>query len=800
MIFFACILLPFFIVTNSPSIFDEQQELTPLSHSESNEWTYLIYLCGDNDLDPEAVEDLNEMEKGFVNGAKINILVLWDRYEQPANLYLISNDYDQFHFTTVALNYPTEWKSEPNMGDNTTLQQFIQYAEINYPANHWGFNFWDHGAGQYGVCFDDSTINETDDTSEADGLEIEEILPVFENSGIQKWDLISFDCCLMNLVEWVNEFKEFCDYFVASQESIPGQGFDYVQIVQGLTNGSVLTGLDLGHLIVNSYYSYYTSLSSQVGYNFPTTITLISMAEIQNLTQAFGTFTTGLLNGLTPKSRIELQQLREIALEMDYPFLIDLGHFLTLIQETSSNSTWRNNAKNVLIAYDQMIISFKQTNMNSATGMSIFFPGTYSASMIDYYEQRYDFAFMTNWTSFLKEYHSMAHLGIQWSGLKIIETQSSNGDGNLDSGESGDLMVNFTNIGDLTIINPCFKLYIKNTSLASSNSECMIDGVFSPDLTINLSFSVDLFEIESNTEIVCIVEINFDLVNYTDIDYNTSIFFLSDFNGTYLTGETTLNTAYKFTQNTTFAGMMTNIVSSFIVEVNLAEYNFVLNTLNHFDSSDFDLFLYGETEEGDVELIDSMETFNNPEVLGYDAYSNETVWIQIKSYAGEGLFILEVLSGDGFEFHKEPGSWLGYPIEVSSSTIFTDSINGPGFGGVTYYLISLNAIADMQAVFDLHDSTSETGGMAVFYGYADDFLESESETYPLTLYYQNVGIRKEYVVLVVMPIKGETKYTLNITISKQLIAPIGQISIATIAISILILKLRNRSKKQEQPC
>ena len=104
--------------------------------------------------------------------------------------------------------------------------QQLQWINLkNYPATHWGFNFWDHGAAQYGVCFDDSTLNESEGIVLADGLEIEEIIPVFENAEISKWDLISFDCCLMNMVEWVYEFEDLCDYFVASQESIPGQGF-----------------------------------------------------------------------------------------------------------------------------------------------------------------------------------------------------------------------------------------------------------------------------------------------------------------------------------------------------------------------------------------------------------------------------------------------------------------------------------------------------------------------------------------------------------------------------------------------
>lgn len=796
-IFIASLVLPLSFTTKNSTILTEIPELSLSSQSDPSDWTFLIYLCGDNDLDPEAEEDVNEMELGFINNAKINILVYWDRYELPANLYLISNDYNKYEFTTTALDYPTEWDSEPNMGDNATLQQFISFAEVNYPANHWAFNFWDHGAGQYGVCFDDSTINETDEESEADGLEIEEILPVFENSGISKWDLISFDCCLMNLVEWVSEFEDYCDYFVASQESIPGQGFDYVPIIQGLTNGSIHSGLELGNLMVNSYFTYYSDLSIRVGYDFPTTIALISMGELQEFNDAFGIFTSGMLDGLTPKNLIELQQLRENAISMDFPFLIDLGYFLAAIQETSSNSTWITNAGNVLAAYDQLIISFKQTHMEGTTGMSIYFPATFSASMMEYYENRYSFASNTNWFSFLKRYHTMDHMALQWSGIEINETRNHNNDGNLDGGESGDLAISFKNTGELTILQPIFTIFIQNTSIGHSNSENVINGIFVPGSTVNLSFSVDLFNIEPLTEIKCIIKVHFNLLEYTDIIYNTTIFFLSDFDGIYLTEEISLKNAYQFVNTTTFAGMMTNLVTQFNVEINLPQYYFTLGTLAHSDDCDYDLILYGEDENNNLEILNSAESQASPEILGYDAYSNETVWMVIEVYEGEGIFQLELLWGDGFEYHTEPGSWLGNPIEISASATFTESINGPGFGGLTYFVVSLNFLADFHASFNLADMDEETGGLADFYGIADDFLESIDESFPIEISYQNMGILKESVILIIMPLEGETDYTLKITIAKQLIAPIGQIIIATIAIGFIIGKLRKHPKEEE---
>ncbi len=286
----------------------------------------------------------------------------------------------------------------------------------------------------------------------------------------------------------------------------------------------------------------------------------------------------------------------------------------------------------------------------------------------------------------------------------------------------------------------------------------------------------------------------FDLLEFSDIKYNTTIFVISDYDGKYLTAETTLNNANQFTENSTFVGMMTSLTANFFIEVSLAEYHFILTTLTHGEASDFDLFLYGENEDGTIQLLDSMETRNIPEILGYDAYLDEIIWIEIVAHDGIGIFSMDILSGDGFNYHEEPGSWLGNPIEVSSSTSFTAPIYGPGFGGLTYYVVTLNTIADMQASFDLTDSNAETGGIATIYAIADDYLEPVGDGFPFSFFHQNFGLSKDYVILIIQPLIGETTYSLDIIINSQYVAPVAQIALGALAISLIVLKVKKKKK------
>ena len=97
----------------------------------------------------------------------VNVVVQIDRipgYDDSngdwagARRYYITKDYSQSSISSSMV----QDLGEVNMGSPNSLENFIQWGKINYPANKYALILWDHGSGIVfggspgGVCWDDS--------------------------------------------------------------------------------------------------------------------------------------------------------------------------------------------------------------------------------------------------------------------------------------------------------------------------------------------------------------------------------------------------------------------------------------------------------------------------------------------------------------------------------------------------------------------------------------------------------------------------------------------------------------------
>lgn len=218
------------------------------------EWTLMMYLDGDNNLNDAALEDINEME---VVGSTddVQLIVLFDGNQSGDSvLYQIqhdSNGYDGIIVSTILDNL-----GEVNMGDPNTAINFGNWVKTNYPANRYMFEFWDHGTGWSkggsggvkSVC--------GDDTSGGDWLttaELRTIMSALSNNGNDPIDLIGFDACLMQMIEVAYEFHEYGLFMTASEETIPWSGWKYDDTLNMLVVTPTMAPQALGAQFVNDY-------------------------------------------------------------------------------------------------------------------------------------------------------------------------------------------------------------------------------------------------------------------------------------------------------------------------------------------------------------------------------------------------------------------------------------------------------------------------------------------------------------------------------------------------------------------
>ena len=78
-----------------------------------------------------------------------------------------------------------------------------------------------------GVCYDDSTGNYLTDLKYKRAFDI----IVNQYRAGKKIDIIAFDACLMADIEVAYTLQPYADYLVSSQETVPGPGFNYADIL-----------------------------------------------------------------------------------------------------------------------------------------------------------------------------------------------------------------------------------------------------------------------------------------------------------------------------------------------------------------------------------------------------------------------------------------------------------------------------------------------------------------------------------------------------------------------------------------
>ena len=193
------------------------------------EWTVMIYMAADNDLEGPALVDLDEIESGLPEQG-VNVVVFIDRSKDYAT------ELGDWHDTRVMLMKPDRREGhvdlqeiarlgEVNTGDPKTLSDFISNTVQRFPARRYGLIMWDHGGGWQGMASDDD-LGSGDGHDSLTTAELSQALRDGLPQGM-KLDLIGFDMCLMAQMEVAYEMAPFANFMVASQAIEPGYGWPY---------------------------------------------------------------------------------------------------------------------------------------------------------------------------------------------------------------------------------------------------------------------------------------------------------------------------------------------------------------------------------------------------------------------------------------------------------------------------------------------------------------------------------------------------------------------------------------------
>ncbi len=234
-------------------------------------WTVMVFLNADNNLEEAGIDDVNEMELA-VDTSLYEVYVLFDRtpgYDNSngnwtgTRLYRILPDSDPSTINSQLIKDC----GELNMGDPATIVWFVDTVRQLSTSDYYWLILWNHGSGwdkggNYGikgVSYDDT---DNDHITVAGGelrWALDSIFTLLgENLGI-----ISYDACLMGLLEVEYETKDFADATVHSQETEPFDGYPYDDILNWLNSNPNATPQELAHNVAYIYTESYRPGGSQ---------------------------------------------------------------------------------------------------------------------------------------------------------------------------------------------------------------------------------------------------------------------------------------------------------------------------------------------------------------------------------------------------------------------------------------------------------------------------------------------------------------------------------------------------------
>ncbi|MCF6289463.1 MAG: clostripain-related cysteine peptidase [Desulfobacterales bacterium] len=265
-----CISL-FLLLGNARAMAAAPEQLAELGApvlDSQRQWTLMVYLDGDNDLEKFALLDLNEMEQGLPESG-VTVVALVDRAQgyddsdgdwQGCRVYRLRRDRDPEKLASEQIAE----LGELNMGDPAVLSAFVTGAVRKFPAPHYGIILWDHGGGWSLMAIDHSAPGTEKGMDSLNLPELRQGLSrALDRLGLERLDLVGFDMCLMAQLETAYELAGLARVMVASQAVEPGDGWPYDRFLPMF--GRETAGVKrLATNIVKAYDDYYSERKERV--------------------------------------------------------------------------------------------------------------------------------------------------------------------------------------------------------------------------------------------------------------------------------------------------------------------------------------------------------------------------------------------------------------------------------------------------------------------------------------------------------------------------------------------------------
>jgi len=418
---------------------------------QKKKWTVIIYVAADNNLRRFVTNNIKQMAEIGSNHS-LNICVELHTTvrsgKKVMHRYYIEKD------KIVRINAENQKSDAIDSGNPHTVVSSCNYFIEHYPADEYALILWNHGSGildpfggrsvntmdlftfnpitkkldldrsisfldmihdqeskHKGICWDDTTGNYL--TSQ----EIDDALHTIRTNSLngQKFSIIGFDACFMQMAEVAHIIKKHADIMVGSQEVELAIGWDYKNALAGFLT-SIPDKYQFAHDMVTSYGNYYKSIMNDY------TLSALNLAVFETLECNIHEVATLMVEGLKNQHETSVTDLiktsssRRECTQFYEPTYIDLRHFYhnlrsnltrTKLMPNHDEKKWKNALDTALKEGCKLVQSVVFANvvgksLHQACGISIYFPE--SSKRIHQSYRKTEFATTNEWMNFLLQH------------------------------------------------------------------------------------------------------------------------------------------------------------------------------------------------------------------------------------------------------------------------------------------------------------------------------------------------------------------------------------------------------------
>lgn len=376
----------------------EDSDDSSLIH-KPKEWTFMVYIAGDNNLSAAAIDDINEMET-VGSDENINIIVKADfsteEYYDDLPIgpdgtycYYIEQDDEIGYDISTIKSSPVFTLPEVDSGDPVELTKFIEWGTSMYPADKYAVVMWNHGSGwkspqdniDKGIAWDDVT------GSNINTLEMKQALA---DTGVD-FDIIGFDACVMGSLEIAYQLKDLGSVMVGSELNEPFDGWPYDTILADLQSNPTSDASTLGTNIVDNYIESFASGD--------VTMAAVDLSRLDTLTDSLDTAVTYI------EDYLDYEPVYDIAYN-EVNAYVDFYDLMDKIKDAYGDINLSDRIDKVLTDYDNMIIKYKDLldydySTGDLYGLSVQLSDSFSGDNGNISYTELDFAVDSQWDDFI---------------------------------------------------------------------------------------------------------------------------------------------------------------------------------------------------------------------------------------------------------------------------------------------------------------------------------------------------------------------------------------------------------------